>query len=210
MPRITRQPPRPLWGWRDRRGVLVWVPDSTTGMGRCLSQDILCHRLLNAFVGDCCFHLGTHRVVQGTVVIRVSHPSPVPCRLGSWGNPSLPQLRENILLQPRHEKSATSQMLGRILVMASPTSQHCLARWKPGQATGGSDLAGKEPSHWAQPNVRCPPWPWQGKERAAAGSLLSLLVPGWRKLLASACWEPTRPSPLPAGSRPAVPAGFGR
>ena len=79
------------------------------------------------------------------------------CRPGSRGNPLLPQLAENIPLQPRHEKSTTGQMLGRILATASRTLQHCLASWKPGPAAGVSDLAGKEPSHWAQAKLRCPP-----------------------------------------------------
>lgn len=61
------------------------VPASTTRMGRCLSWDIHRHGLVSAFIGDCCFHLGTCRVVQGVVVIELSCPSPVPCRWGPGG-----------------------------------------------------------------------------------------------------------------------------
>ena len=121
------------------------------------------------------------------------------CRPGSQGNPLLPQLGENIPLQPRHEKSTTGQMLGRILATASRTLQHCLASWKPGPAAGVSDLAGKEPSHWAQAKLRCPPQPWQGKERAAAGSALLGCLSQAGGSLARARWGWTHPSPLPAG-----------
>lgn len=82
VPGITWQLPRPPQGQRDGHEVLVWVPASTTGMGRCLSRDVPCHLLLNGFIGDYCFHLGTHRLVQGIMVVQLLCPSPVPCR---WG-----------------------------------------------------------------------------------------------------------------------------
>lgn len=103
------------------------------------------------------------------------------CRPGSWGNPLLLQLGENIPLQSRRKKSAIDQVLCWILAMASPTLWHCPASQEPRRAAGESDLAGKEPWHWAQ--AALPPRPWQGEERAVAG------------LSQAAC-------PVPAGDRP--------
>lgn len=121
-------------------------------------------------------------------------------QMGSRGNPSLLQLDKNIPFQPRHKKSATGQVLSRILAMASPTLWHCPASQKPGRAARGSDPAGEEPSHWAQAKLHCPPWPWQGRERAAVGSSLSSCLSQAGGSLAGAHWGQTRPCPLPAGS----------
>lgn len=100
MPGIAQQPLRPPQGQQDGHRVLVQGPASTMGMGRCCSQDMQCPWLLSVFSGDCCFYLGTRRVVQGVVGIQLrpeagsslsssgwslahahwgqTHPSPLP------------------------------------------------------------------------------------------------------------------------------------
>lgn len=168
MPGITRQPPRPPQGWRDGCGVLVWVPASNTGMGRCLSWD--------AFISDCCFHLGTHRVVHGTTVIRVSHPSPVPCRRGPGGILHCHSWVKRSCSSQGTRKAPPARCSVRfwrwLLLL-------CGIAWPAGNLGGQPEsltwlakslLAGHRQSHAAFPGRG------QGKERAAASlSLLSCL-----------------------------------
>lgn len=56
-------------------GVGSWAWFLLPGQGDVSPQDTDCHQLLS----DCCFHVGTCRVVQDILVMLLSCPSPVHC-----------------------------------------------------------------------------------------------------------------------------------
>lgn len=202
MPGITQQPLRPPRGWQDRHGVLLQIPDSTIGTGRCLSQDTEHPWLLSVFIGNGCFHLRTHRVAQGIVVIQLVCPSPVPCRQG----PTAGQGPRGILCccswvkTSRFSRGARKAPLARcsdgfwqqLLLLHSIAQQ----AGNPGKQPEGLTWLAKSPCTGHR--RRCTALPGLGREqREQRWACLSQAGGS----LACACWGWTYPFPLAAGVR---------